>query len=289
MSVAVVLVPELKARLAEAPKAYKNSVGIDLKLFHGSAFSMGASRDELGQRANEFVRGIELKKPFYAALHEVTREAFSSFQGKTGVNDPKKPATSLSWEDAAKFSNWLSDKEGLEPFYRFSPAGGYAGINATADGYRLLTEAEWEWLARKAGRPTRTVFPWGDSSTIPAAAGNIADESAKGKVRFFVPNYQDSFAETAPVGSFSPEQSGLYDLTGNVSDWVHDVYSVVPPATNQVEVDPLGAPRGTTHVVKGSSWMSGTRTTLRAAYREGAAQGRPDVGFRIGRYLYGGE
>jgi formylglycine-generating enzyme required for sulfatase activity len=116
-------------------------------------------------------------------------------------------------------------------------------------------------------------------------AGNIADEQARGMVRFYVPNYTDGFAEMAPVGSFSAEMSGVFDLTGNASEWVHDFYSLQPPAANIVEVDPLGLTHGDAHVVKGSSWRSGTRSTLRAAYRDGLMGHRDDVGFRIGRYL----
>ena len=81
--------------------------------------------------------------------------------------------------------------------------------------------------------------------------------------------------------------SGLFDLTGNVSEWVHDWYSLKPPARGSVATDPLGPSFGDSHVVRGSSWRSGNRTTLRAAYRDGLTRGRDDVGFRIGRYLHG--
>ena len=104
-----------------------------------------------------------------------------------------------------------------------------------------------------------------------------------------MPNYSDGYAEVAPVGSFPAEASGLYDLTGNVSEFVHDYYSLQPPGPGETFVDPLGPRIGDTHVVKGSSWRSGTRTLLRAAYRDGLSNMRDDVGFRIGRYLYGAE
>ena len=120
-------------------------------------------------------------------------------------------------------------------------------------------------------------------------AGNIADETARGLERFYIPNYTDNFAGIAPVGSFPAEPSGLFDMTGNVSEWVNDYYSLEPPLSDTLEVDPLGPPYGDSHVVKGSNWQSGTRTTLRAAYRDGALAGRENLGFRIGRYLYGGK
>ena len=148
-----------------------------------------------------------------------------------------------------------------------------------------MTEAEWEWLARKSGREMQTVFPWGNDAVIPTKWGNVADESAKGTTQFYVPNYNDGFVKTAPVGSFKAETSGLFDLVGNVSEWVHDYYALVPTDFKNVFEDPVGPPSGHTRVVKGSSWRSGTRTSLRAAYRNGLSNGQDDVGFRIGRYL----
>ena len=207
------------------------------------------------------------------------------FRGSRGLA-PDEPVSDVRWGDAAAFANWLSAKEGLAPFYQIT-GDRVRGFDPTADGYRLLSEAEWEWLTRKAGRPARTIFPWGDGATVPRGAGNIADESANGVARNFVPNYNDGHARIAPVGSFVAEKSGLFDLTGNVSEWVHDWYSLEPPAKGSVATDPLGPSFGDSHVVKGSSWRSGTRTTLRAAYRDGLSAGRDDVGFRLGRYLHG--
>jgi formylglycine-generating enzyme required for sulfatase activity len=78
-------------------------------------------------------------------------------------------------------------------------------------------------------------------------------------------------------------------LIGNASEWVHDFYTLMPPEKGKVYVDPLGPGFGEGHVVKGANWRSGTRTLLRAAYRDGLANKKDDVGFRIGRYLYAEE
>ena len=174
------------------------------------------------------------------------------------------------------------------PFYNIDNSK-LRGVNSKADGYRLLTEAEWEWLARKAGRKEQTVFPWGNDSIVPKMTGNIADESANGLTRFYVPNYNDGFKELASVGEFPAEGSGLFDVTGNASEWVHDFYTLIPPDKKKVHFDPLGPDFGEGHVVKGSSWRSGTRTQLRASFREGLSSKRNDVGFRIGRYLHAEE
>jgi formylglycine-generating enzyme required for sulfatase activity len=106
-------------------------------------------------------------------------------------------------------------------------------------------------------------------------------------VIFYVPNYNDSYVNVAPVGSFNRELSGLYDMAGNVSEWVHDVYLVMPPMTNTTVLNPMGEQRGQSHVIKGGNFRSGSITMLRPAFREGLTTGRDDVGFRIGRYLYG--
>lgn len=285
--VAATLQTERSLRLAEAKPVYTNSVGITLKRFKPTSFTMGAPRSEQGQRANEFLKTVKLEKIFYAALHEVTNGQYRAFNSSHS-GQSNLPATGMAWIDAAKYTNWLSAKENLKPFYRIVD-NRLAGVNKTADGYRLLTEAEWEWLARKSGKPAQTIFPWGNEAVVPKGAGNIADESANGIVQFYVPNYVDGYARLAPVGSFRPEASGLFDLTGNAREWVHDFYVLTPPLKGQEFVDPLGASFGAAHVVKGASWKSGTRSVLRAAYRDGSSATADDIGFRIGRYLYGGE
>ena len=286
----VTLVTELHARMAENPTTYKNSIGITMRLFKKpGSIEMGAPRHEKGQRANEFQRKVQLTKAFYVAVHETTELQFNHYKNVTVAKKPDIPVTNVSWLDAAGFCNWLSVKEGLKSFYILKN-GRYLGTDIYADGYRLLTEAEWEWLARKAGRTKQTRFTWGDNPEIRAPAGNLADQSTRGALTLYISGYTDSFARLAPVGSFAADKIGLYDLSGNVSEWVHDVYSLVPFTNpNDVEVDPMGPTNGSSHVLKGSNWRSATLTELRASFRETATEGRDDLGFRIARYLYGGE
>lgn len=285
----VKLLTEYQARLEEAPREYTNQAGIKLKLFMPQdGFTMGAPRSEKGQRANEFQRDISLTKPFYASLFEITKSQFAKFDPKKTVDKVNTPVSSVSWQEAATFCNWLSTKEKLRPFYTIAN-GQVTGFDMHTDGYRMLSEAEWEWLARKSGKTKQTIFTWGDEAVIPPKATNVADESAQGQVRFYVPKYTDGFSSAAPVGNFNRESSGLYDMAGNVSEWVHDVYLITPLLAHTITSNPLGQQRGETHVVKGANFRSGTLTNLRPAFREGLTAGRDDIGFRIGRYLYGGE
>ncbi len=287
--VSVSLLTEYQARLQEAPREYTNQAGSKLKLFLiRDGLTMGAARSEKGQRANEFERHISLTRPFYASLTEITNSQFAKFDSKKAGGTANAPVTSVSWQEAADYCNWLSTKEKLNPFYQITN-GKVTGFSTHSDGYRLLSEGEWEWLARKSGKTTQTVFTWGNETVIPPRTTNVADENAKGQVRFYVPNYNDGYGGIAPVGSFNKESSGLYDMAGNVSEWVHDVYSIVPPRADTTENNPLGQQRGQAYVVKGANFRSGTLTSLRPAFREGLTDGRDDVGFRIGRYLHGGD
>lgn len=287
MKISVTLIPERIARLNEAPNQYTNKAGGTLKLFTpNDTFTMGAKRSEPGQRANEFIKTVKLTRAFYAGVHEVTNAEYKQYD-KNRQGDPNMPVTSVSWIDVVGYCNWLSQLEGLTPVYLINNKQ-LQGMNMNTDGYRLLTEAEWEWLARKSGKSVQTIFVWGNERVIPKSAINVADESARGTVKYFVSKYNDGYPEVAPVGRFAQEKSGLYDQGGNVSEWTHDSYSIVLPESGKVFHDPLDSAMGSAHVVKGANWRSGSVTELRPSFREGLSDSRDDLGFRIGRYVYGG-
>lgn len=280
------------ARFATAPPDYENPAGIKLQLFKTpGTFTLGAPRGEPGRRANEFERRVHLAKAFYAGVYEITVEQYRRFthpKAQPPASGRDRPVTGVEWSDAARYCNWLSQQENLTPVYTFDANGGHAGSNPAADGYRLLTEAEWEWLARRAGRRTAARFPWGDDEVVPAEGGNLADESAQGKVPVYIPGYNDNFPELADVGEFPANASTLHDLAGNVSEWVHDNYSLRPPSDpSAVATDPFDTGPGSWHTVKGSSWRSGTLSELRASWRDGHKAARDDLGFRVARYLIG--
>ncbi len=287
-SLRVTLTPAARARRDAAPPRYTNSAGIVLKLFgNPGTVVLGTPRGEPGRRANEFLREVRLTRAFYAGVHEVTVGQYRQFAGRgQPPTADRRPVTGVAWEDAARFCNWLSRQEGLTPVYDFAD-GRHVGSHADADGYRLPTEAEWEWLARKAGRRAQTRFPWGDETRVPDGSGNLADESAKGAVPVYIPHYRDGFAQMADTGTFAANAAGLHDLAGNASEWTHDTYTLLPP-DDRVETDPLDVGSSPQHTVKGSSWRSGDLGALRAAYRTGSRAPRPELGFRIARYLHGG-
>jgi len=158
------------------------------------------------------------------------------------------PVVNVSWEEAQAFCAWLSKKEGKT--------------------YRLPTDQEWSY-AVGIGRSEKwksdttpatvfkdqTEFPWGDKWPPPKASGNYSDDSRKAKApdanAKYLEDYDDGFPTTAPVMSFKPNKLGLYDLEGNVREWVEDCYD-----DTKAE-----------HVLRGGSWLGNERITLLSSYR----------------------
>jgi formylglycine-generating enzyme required for sulfatase activity len=280
---------EKETQVVARPAVLRTPAGHELRLLSGGRFQMGASRREPGRRANETLREVELRRPFYLAAREVTNGQFKRFKpdhssGRVGPHDlggEANPVVQITWEDAAAYCNWLSAQEGLEAAYAVRE-GQLAPVTPLTTGYRLPTEAEWSRAARYPG-PGPLKYPWGDALPAPPRSGNFADESARALVPIVLQGYNDGFPATAQVGSFPPNALGLYDLGGNVAEWVHDAYSI-PPGESGVEVDPAGPPPGQLHVVLGSSFLQGSVSELRLSYRDYAVKPRADVGFRIARY-----
>lgn len=281
-----------QARLEAIRPVISTVAGQTLNLLYPGQFTMGASRREAGRRANEDLREVRLERPFYLSPHEVTNAQFKRFrsshssgvvQGRT-LDLDNQPVVQVSWTDAALYCNWLSEQEGLPVYYQVE-GDQVSGFNPDASGYRLPTEAEWEWAARTDGNGNTLRYPWGENLPPPAGAGNFADTSVSSFMGQYLPGYDDTFLGTAPVGQFPVNAHGMYDMAGNVSEWVHDFYGSQISLGNSVEVDPRGPVSGAYHTIKGSSWAHSSITELRLSYRDFSDAARNDLGFRIARYL----
>lgn len=268
--------------------------GQTLKLIYPGSFTMGASRREAGRQANEVIRNVNLTKPFYLSVTEVSNAQFAAFdaehtsgvvEGRT-LSNPTQPVVRVTWTQAALYCNWLSTQEGLPPYYQVDAANAVTGFNPDSTGYRLPTEAEWEWAARVDGEPSSLLrFPWGAELPPPENHGNYADISAASFLGRILPNYNDGFMGSAPVASFAPNSNGFFDMGGNVAEWVHDYYGSSGVVGDTQETNPLGPTSGTYHVIRGSSWAHSTVTELRLSFRDYYDGSRDDVGFRVARYL----
>ena len=179
------------------------------------------------------------------------------------AQDDPHPVSCVSWDDAKAYTVWLSQKAGK--------------------GYRLLTEAEWEYAAR-AGTTTRRF--WGDEGDQPCAYANGADQTTKTQVpdwKYLIANCNDRYAYTAPVGSYRANAFGLYDMLGNVYEWTEDCwnenYSGAPTDGNSWTTGNCYQ-----RVVRGGSWNFDPRY-LRSAYRlrNSTAIRYSGGGFRVAR------
>lgn len=290
----IALLTKSEARLAGIEPRITTALGQTLLLFKPhesplSEFSMGASRREPGRRSNEVLHPVGLRRMFYLQTTEVTNGQFRQFlpdhnSGQisgTSLNRDHQPAVRVSWQQAASFCNWLSRREGLPTFYR-QEQGIVTGFNPGATGYRLPSEAEWAWAARARG-DTLLKFPWGDSFPPTDVVENYADKSSAYVTGRVLNSYSDGHVVSAPVASFPPNHRGLYDLGGNVAEWVHDVYTI-PSDDGTTQIDPLGKSSGDNYVIRGASWTQARLSDLRLSYRDYGQAGRDDVGFRLARY-----
>ena len=268
----------------------QTAAGQTMQRVEGGTFSMGASRAENGRRANEVIRPVTITSPFLISVKEVTNKEFAEFRKNhdsgadvhASLAADNNPVANVSWADAIQYCNWLSKKEGRTPVYK-QEFGKWIPVYPFTDGYRLPTEAEWAWAIRYSERPAPRKFPWGKKWPPPKDSGNFSDVTARELVPTIIPNFNDGYASTAPVGTFKPSVLGIYDGGGNVAEWVNDWYTVPTPGITEPVVDPTGPVRGTSHVIRGSSWRHAGFTEMRLSYRDYGTEPRVDVGFRIAR------
>jgi len=254
-------------------------------LIKGGSFLMGSPASERQRGSDEMQHRVTVSA-FYADPCEVTQKAYEALMGRnpSHFKGAKLPVENVSWYDALEYCNALSRKNGRTPAYTVMGSGDRrtAVWNRAADGYRLLTEAEWEY-AERAG--TVTIFNVGkqvhsDLVNFEATYPYLIEENY---VRTIDPTVVPSYyrGTTIDVDSLRPNAFGLYNTLGNVSEWVWDYYGAYD---TQNTVDPAGPLSGSLRVNRGGGYNDFGKH-LRSAYRSAANPLDPDqnLGFRICR------
>lgn len=243
---------------ASTPKPVTTASGVEMIYLPGGEFIMGSSRGNDDEKPEHKVR----LQGFLIDKFEVTQEMFAKVQLPNPSHwneNPQRPVERVRWRDAKQYCNERSLLEGLKPCYNEKTPDWDCDFSAA--GYRLPTEAEWEF-ACKAG----TAEPY--------------DFGGKDKLRqygWFAGNGEE---QTHPVGAKKPNRWGIHDLYGNVSEWCEDVYSPTYYKESPA-ADPAGPPspgKDVKRVMRGGSWKSSPETA-RSTFRQGQRTGDSDACF----------
>jgi formylglycine-generating enzyme required for sulfatase activity len=208
-----------------------------------------------------------------------------SIRTKGGLDITRHPVVYVSWYGAAAYCNWRSQQEGKQPCYNQLHWGSEVKCDFTKNGYRLPTEAEWEYAAR--GGLSGKRFPWGD--TITHSQANYYSSSSynydTSPTRGYHPSWYDGITPyTSQVGSFPTNGYGLCDMAGNVLEWCNDYHPLFGNYDPNPAYNPTGPTTGVTRVLRGGSWGRSTlAVACRVSYRgigDPAGLGNL-VGFRV--------
>lgn len=274
-----------------APQKITTKSGIKLLVVAGGTFQAGTDRREQGRRPNEGGHRVTLFRPFYLGEREVTNGQFRQFRaehnsgsfGQQSLDLDKQPVVRVSWEAAAEFCNWLSAQEGLPPAYQAVEGGSFELIKPVNIGYRLPTEAEWEFVARAASTGKPLKYPWGKDLPVVSGSANVAGAEAYPVLGASLEGHKDEFPVTSAPALFPPNPLGFYDMAGNVSEWTNDKYLSFVPSTPVT--DPLGPGDSKGHTYRGSNWRTVSSSELRFPWREGGIEPTDFIGFRVARYV----
>jgi uncharacterized protein (TIGR02996 family) len=250
-----------------------NSMGMRFVMVPSGVAWMGSSPADANHQNDEQPRHpIEYPEPFWISVYPVTQEQYAqvcdanpstfSAEGKSatrvkGLDTSRFPVDSVSWNDSTAFCKKLSKRPQEKK---------------ASHKYRLPTEAEWEYACRACGAIT-TTFLTGNALTSDVANFN--------GTRPYAPAPEGPNLErTTEVGRYPPNALGLYDLTGNVWEWVQDWFSPAGYSAHR-RVNPVGPARGRSRVLRGGSWSS-YGWGCRIAYRNciGPGAGNNNFGFR---------
>jgi formylglycine-generating enzyme required for sulfatase activity len=238
----------------------------DFVKINSGTFTMGSPSTEAGRSANEGPQHDVTLSDFYMSKHEVTQgeylDVMLNWPGTApsdtyGLGD-NYPAYFVSWLDAVTYCNARSTQEGRTQAYTIT--GTTVTLVPEATGYRLPTEAEWEYACR-AG----TTTPWNTGASISTTQAN----------------YGNSVGKSTVVGSYDANSEGLYDMHGNVSEWCWDWYGAY---TSDPKTNPMGPGSGNFRMERGGDWNDPAQY-IRSAYRNNSPPDSrfPLVGFRVVR------
>jgi len=239
-------------------------------LVPGGTFTMGSPLSEAEHSNIEVQHQVSLSA-FAISKYDVTFDEYDAYCQATGTAKPSdsgmgrgsRPVISVTWYDAVAYCNWRSQQEGRKPAYTIS--GNNVSWDQSANGYRLPTEAEWEYAAKGGPQASSLAV-----NAVYAGSPNID------QVAWYSDN---SGGKTHPVGQKAPNGLGLYDMAGNVWQWCWDWYGSYSTGSQS---DPTGAASGGDRVLRGGGWVNLARL-VRSATRGGDGPGYRDDcnGFRL--------
>ena len=251
----------------------------DFVLIPGGTFQMGSPETEAWRSDDESLHTVTVSD-FYMSRYELTQAEYEQVMGSDPSNfsGEKLPAENISWLQAVACCNALSQAEGRTPVYTID--GGSVTWDRGADGYRLPTEAEWEYACR-AGTQT----PFNTETSISPEESNYYGHYpyeiennyfSQGTLTTKPGQYRQT---TVEADSFSPNAFGLYNMHGNVGEWVWDYYGPYPA---EEQTDPAGPETGTRKVYRGGGWNDFAKN-MRSAYRAAMEQdkGSFNIGIRL--------
>jgi sulfatase modifying factor 1 len=226
-----------------APQVIKTSSGLEMVVIPAGWFEMGSAKGA----PDEAPRHRVWVDSFLLDKYEVGQEQYTKLVGTnpSSFKGPGRPVDTVTWTDAVLYCNLRSRAESLEPCYH--EEGGTWQCNFQAKGYRLATEAEWEYACR-AGTAGEYYFG-GDLRTLKQHAW-YTDNSSR---------------HTHVVGQKAPNPWGLYDMYGNVAEWCNDVYGENYYKTSPAQ-NPRGPEKGEIKVLRGGGWQDGA-DSLRSSWR----------------------